>query len=468
MAAKGWKDTHDERGVGALIKVLKFGGTSVGSAQALDRAINIISNESAKKAVVVSAQSGVTNSLIAWMKDDTQEIDSIISFLETKYFEPVKNKLDETSKQSYENQIRESLLQLRKLLERYRNNLENSLQDAIASWGERLSVIMVSSLLNAHGVDSVPMNAEDAGIVALGVHGNGSADLDATTKNFRKTILPLINCGKTPVITGYYGCGKDGKPITFGRGGSDYSAAVVAYAIAADCLEIWTDVDGFMTADPRIVPNARTIKEMDYGEAGELAYFGAKVLHPRTIEPVRRKKIRLLVKNTFNPEGSGTLIHSLRSPGKTLLRSVAIKSDLSILKIYSSEIAYQPGFVSDLLNAIGEDGVTTYAISTSLSTFAVVIPTSEVPQALKKINELKESRMEKLMVKNNMSLICAVGDNMIDTMGVAARIFQVVEEAQANVELISEGASDIALNFVVPSDRATDVVRMLHDRYIGG
>jgi aspartate kinase len=138
------------------------------------------------------------------------------------------------------------------------------------------------------------------------------------------------------------------------------------------------------------------------------------------------------------------------------------------LKIYSSEIAYQPGFVSDLLNAIGEDGVTTYAISTSLSTFAVVIPTSEVPQALKKINELKESRMEKLMVKNNMSLICAVGDNMIDTMGVAARIFQVVEEAQANVELISEGASDIALNFVVPSDRATDVVRMLHDRYIGG
>ncbi|MEM2943511.1 MAG: aspartate kinase [Methanomassiliicoccales archaeon] len=450
------------------MKVMKFGGTSVGSKDAIERVLNIIAHENAKKAIVVSAQSGVTNALFAWMKDDDQSPESLLAFLESKYIDQVAPKMSDAGSSTYSTQIKESLSKLGPYLEHYKTTKDPATGDTIASWGERLSVIMISSLLKARGIDAIPLTAEEAGIVALGVHGNGFADLNSTAANFKKTILPLMNSGKVPVITGYYGRGKNGKPVTFGRGGSDYSAAVVAYGIGADYLEIWTDVDGFMTADPRIVPSARTIREMDYGEAGELAYFGAKVLHPRTIEPVRRKKIKLIVKNTFNPEASGTLIHNLRSPATSLLRSVAIKSDLSIVKIYSSEIAYQAGIVSDLLNAIGEDGITTYAISTSLSTLAIVIPTSDVPQALKKINDLGESRMEKLMVKNNMSLICAVGDNMIDTMGVAAKIFQVVEEAQANVELISEGASDIALNFVVPSERAHEVVKLLHDRYIGG
>jgi len=446
---------------------MKFGGTSVGSREAMERVANIVSMDPSKKVVVVSAMSGVTNMLIAWMMDKTATSGKLAKDLREKHMTAVKGHLPNNYVISYSSQLDAKIQGLTERLEKYRRNPDPVLQDTIASWGERLSSLTMAFLLRGKGLDAVSMSSEEAGIVANGPPGNGSADLEATSKNLKHRLLPLIESGKVPVLTGYYGCEANLKPLTFGRGGSDYSASVIAYGLDVDCLEIWTDVDGFMSADPRIVKSARTIKEMDYGEAGELAYFGARVLHPRSIEPVRRKHIKTLVKNTFNPEGTGTTIHNLRSHGKDLLRSVAMKSDLSIVKIYSSEIVYYPRFVSILLNSISDNGVNTYAISTSLSTLAVVIPSSDVQQVLKRINEAGGNRIEKLMVKDKVSLICAVGDNMIDVRGVAAKIFSAVDQAEANVELISEGASDIALNFVVPTDRAVEVVKKLHESFIG-
>jgi aspartate kinase len=447
---------------------MKFGGTSLGSGDAMERAANIASMDPSRRVIVVSAMSGVTNMLIAWMNDKDATAGTMAKDLHEKYMTAVKDRLPNNYVISYSSQLDAKIQGLSERLEKFRRKPDSVLQDTIASWGERLSSLTMAFLLRGKGLDAVAMNSEEAGIVATGPAGNGSADLEATSKNLKHRLLPLIESGKVPVLTGYYGCDANGKPLTFGRGGSDYSASVIAYGLDVDCLEIWTDVDGFMTADPRIVKGARTIREMDYGEAGELAYFGAKVLHPRSIEPVRRKHIRTLVKNTFNPEGKGTTIHNLRSRGKDLLRSVAMKSDLSIIKVYSSEIVYYPRFVSNLLSSISDNGVNTYAISTSLSTLAVVVPSSDVAQVLKRINDAGENRIEKLTVKDKVSLICAVGDNMIDVQGVAARIFEVVDQAQANVELISEGASDVALNFVVPADRAVDVIKKLHEKFIGG
>ncbi len=256
--------------------------------------------------------------------------------------------------------------------------------------------------------------------------------------------------------------------MTFGRGGSDYSGSVVAYGVDADCCEIWTDVNGFMTADPRTVASAKCIWEMDYNEAAELAYFGAKVLHPRTIEPVRRKGIPLVVKNSFDPDARGTIIRGQRTNGGDTLRSVAVKSDLSIVKVYSSEIVYQPSLISRLVGVISDAAVNTYAVSTSLSTLAMVIPTPAAEEVKRRMDALKEPQVEKLNVKGNVSLICCVGDNLLNTPGVSARVFAKVAEAGANIELISEGASDVALNFVVPSEKAQDVVRAIHNTFIGG
>jgi aspartate kinase len=451
-----------------MIKVMKFGGTSVGSVDAMERTASIIGKDDARKVVVVSAMSGVTNSLIASIRD-RPPVDEVVSGLRNKYSSSAKVIMPPALFAEYAEALDSRLDGLRSVLSaRWKVPSDPVLDDTISSWGERLSSLTLAYILRSKGIDGVPLTAEQAGIVAQGTPGNGSADLDATHRNLRKNLLPLLEEDLTPVLTGYYGCDEQGRPMTFGRGGSDYSGSVVAYGLDADCCEIWTDVNGFMTADPRAVPTAKCIDEMDYNEAAELAYFGAKVLHPRTVEPVRRKGIPLMVKNTFNPDARGTLIRAQKSNNSDILTSVAVKCDLSIIKVYSSEIVYQPSLISRLVGAISDAAVNTYAVSTSLSTLAVVIPTPAVDEVLKRIDSLGEQQVEKLTVKGNVSLICCVGDNMLNVPGVSAKVFSSVADIGANIEMISEGASDVALNFVVPSDKALDVVRSIHKTFIGG
>ncbi|MBI0582995.1 MAG: aspartate kinase [Methanomassiliicoccus sp.] len=451
-----------------MIKVMKFGGTSVGSVDAMERTAAIIGKGEGRKIVVVSAMSGVTNSLISFIRD-RPPVDDVLAHLRGKYSSSAKVIMTPSLFAEYGEALDTSLEGLgRALHDRWKVGMDPVLDDTISSWGERLSSLTMAYVLRSKGLDGVSLTSEAAGIVAQGSPGNGSADLVATHHNLRRNLLPLLENDSTPVLTGYYGCGPDGRPLTFGRGGSDYSSSVIAYGIDADCCEIWTDVNGFMTADPRAVPSAKSIREMDYNEAAELAYFGAKVLHPRTIEPVRRKGIPLMVKNTFNPDGEGTLVRGQKINGGEILRSVAVKCDLSIIKVYSSEIVYQPGLISRLVGAISDAAVNTYAVSTSLSTLAMVIPTPAVDEVLRKIDSLGDLHVEKLTVKGNVSLICCVGDNMLNMPGVSAKVFSAVADIGANIEMISEGASDVALNFVVPSDKALDVVRSIHDTFIGG
>lgn len=454
-----------------MIKVMKFGGTSVGSGPVMVKTADIIMRDPAKKAVVVSAMSGVTNTLIGLMKEQDQKADATLQAIQQKHTDAARTVLNEDQLTLYMKQLDERMKGLKEALKAYhaapRGHEKKVYYDIISSWGERLSSLTMAFILKSKGCEAAALTSEEAGIVATGPPGNGTADLYSTSVNLKARVLPLMERGTTPIITGFYGIGPDGRPMTFGRGGSDYSGSVVANGLDADAVEIWTDVDGFMTADPRVVPSAKTLRDMDYNEAAELAYFGAKVLHPRTIEPARKKDQEVWVKNTFNPDGYGTKICSLRQSSGSMLRSVAMKKDLSIVKVYSGEIVYQPGLVNRIMEAIVADGVTTYAISTSLSTLAVLMPSEQVPEAVDRLRELTDE-VEKVDVKNNVSLICAVGDGMLQTCGVSARIFATVADAGANVEMISEGASDVALNFVVSNDHAVDVMVKLHERYIGG
>jgi aspartate kinase len=450
-----------------LIKVMKFGGTSVGSERALRSLLSVVKEEEAKKALVVSAMSGVTNSLIGLMREEQGASDAFFDELLWKHTSAVRPLMSEEAMEDLESKLKVRIAGLRQAVDKYQEVSSRAiLHDTISSWGERLSSLMVASLLKSNGVDAIAMTSEEAGIVAVGAPGNGTADLEATSRNFKRSVLPQIQAGKTVVITGYYGSDTEGRPLTFGRGGSDYSGSVVGYALNADVLEIWTDVNGFMTADPRVVPEARTIKEMDYGEAAELAFFGAKVLHARTIEPARRKKILVKVKNTFEPLAEGTSIRDSKKNGECLLKSVAVKSDLAVVKVYSSEIVYNPGLVMHLLATVSENGSAAYAISTSLSTLAFAVPSSSAKTICERIRRSGEE-IEKVTVKDNVSLICAVGDDLINRTGASAMVFHEAAEVGANIEMISEGASDVALNFVVPSEKANDVVRKLHSKFIG-
>ena len=448
-----------------MITVMKFGGTSVGSAEALNRVANIVANTDGERVVVVSAMSGVTNYLVSVVENPDIDVDQVIEQFVNKHMIEAGKLLDGELLDSFKEEFDARVAKMREAMNGDRE--DPYYRDNVVSQGERFSSLMLAYLLRKMGHESVAITSEDAGIVAVGNPLSGSADLNKTALGMGMKVMPLLAMGTIPIITGFYGAMADGRPLTFGRGGSDYSAAVVANALDADMLEIWTDVDGFMSADPRIVPNVVKIDEMTFGEAAELAYFGAKVLHPRTIEPVRLKHIPLKVRNSFKPEEPGTLIHHLRKSKNELLRSVAAKTDLAIITISSAEIAYRPAMVARIIESIAEIDVIIYSISTSLSTVAFLVHNNDVKITLKQLNGLGGD-IERIDVKNDVALICAVGDNLLDKCGVSGDIFTAVKEAEANVEMISEGASDVSLNFVVPMGRVVDVVKTLHERYIGG
>jgi aspartate kinase len=447
-----------------MITVMKFGGTSVGSAEAIERVANIIINTQGEKVVVASAMSGITNFLVQSVDNPTADIDEIVKQFADKHIMAAEQMFDEKTMADFMVEFNSRLASFKEALKSDPNDAYY--KDLVTSQGERFSTLMLSYYLRKMGYESVALTAETAGIAAVGLPLSGSADLQATASGMTMKVRPLLSKGIIPVITGFYGI-KDGAPLTFGRGGSDYSAAVVANALDADMLEIWTDVDGFMTADPRIIKDAIKIEEMTFGEAAELAYFGAKVLHPRTIEPVRIKRIPLKVRNSFRPQEPGTLIHSLRKKGKGLLKSVATKNDLAILTISSAEIAYRPELAASIINEIAQDNVIIYSISTSLSTIAVLIDNKEVAGVIESLNGMSGNDIERIDVKNNVSLVCCVGDDLLSRCGVTGDIFTAVKEAGVNVEMISEGASEVSLNFVVPMGMVMDVVAVLHAKYIG-
>lgn len=448
-----------------MITVMKFGGTSVGSAEALKRVANIVADKEGEKVVVVSAMSGITNYLVSIVDNPLTDLDGILEQFATKHLATAAQLFEGETLDEFRSEFEARMAGLRAAIEADRD--DPFYGDAVVSQGERFSSLLLAYVLRSMGHKSVALTSEDAGIVAVGQPMSGSADLLNTATGMTMKVKPLLAMGVIPIITGFYGVNSQKRPLTFGRGGSDYSAAVVANAIDADMLEIWTDVDGFMSADPRIIPDAVKIDEMNFGEAAELAYFGAKVLHPRTIEPVRLKHIPLKVKNSFKPDEPGTLIHHLRKSKNEPLRSVAAKTDLSIITISSAEIAYRPAMVARIIEKIAEINVIIYSISTSLSTVAFLVHNNDVKITLRQLNGLSGGDIERIDVKNNVALICAVGDNLLDKCGVSGDIFSAVKEAEANVEMISEGASDVSLNFVVPMNKVVEVVKILHDKYIG-
>ncbi|AGI48377.1 aspartate kinase [Thermoplasmatales archaeon BRNA1] len=449
-----------------MLTVMKFGGTSVGSPEAIERVANIVTGTEGQKAVVVSAMSGITNFLVGLCEDVPGKRNEVLKTFEQKHLDVAHALFDDRQFAEFMKEFAPRLEAFRNLLNDEKAMSDPYYRDNVTSQGERFSSLLLCHKLRSMGFESVALTSEDCGTRAVGKPLNGEADLTETERGMGVQVMPYVERNCIPVITGFYGCMADGRPLTFGRGGSDYAAAVVANALNADMLEIWTDVDGFMSADPRVVPAAVKIDEMTYAEASELAYFGAKVLHPRTIEPVRKKHIPLKVKNSFKPQEPGTLISQFRQPKNELLRSVAAKTDLSILTISSPEVAYRPDIVADILAKISENNDAIYSISTSLSTLAVLIHNNDVKATLKKLNELDDETVEKIDVTADVALICCVGDNLMTTCGVSGDIFSAVKEAKANVVMISEGSSEVSLNFVVPMGHAMNVIKCLHHRFV--
>jgi aspartokinase/homoserine dehydrogenase 1 len=462
--------------------VMKFGGTSVGSESAIRDVLGIVSSERKswpRLVVVTSAMSGVTNLLLDTaaqaVSGDTTTVPGTARELREKHFTAAAGLIPAGSDlQAVKGEISALIESFTNLCQAIAVLGEASPRalDAIAGMGERLAVRLLAATLSAHGVPAEYVEATQL-IVTDANFQSAHPDFDATTRQTRLRLNAVMEEGKVPVVTGFIAATPEGITTTLGRGGSDYSAAILGAVLPATEVWIWTDVDGVMTADPRLVPNARTIPVMTYREIAELAYYGAKVVHPKTIRPVVEAGINLRVCNTFNASNPGTRIIPDR-PEITNGKNGAIKAVTAIRRqtlvtIEGRGMLGVPGVAARAFGAVAATGTSvpliTQASSEQSICFAVPCEASrQVMNALDQAfsNELRRRDIDRIWASEEVVIITIVGAGMIHTPGIAGRIFGCLGDQEVNVIAIAQGSSEVSISLVVDHADEKKALRALH------
>jgi len=467
--------------------VMKFGGTSVGSAQAMSYAAQIVKNaqeEWSHVVVVTSAISGVTNLLLdSAMRaaaGDVSQLRDAENQLRASHLSIAKELIPDLNKG---NKI---IAEVDELISIFVDlcgaitligEASPRALDAVASLGERMSVRLLAAVFEENGLNAKALDAREL-IVTNAHFQNAHPELEATSRQTRSKILPLLDDGVVPVVTGYIGATPTGVVTTLGRGGSDYSAAILGAVLPADEVWIWTDVDGVMTADPRIVPDARTLPEITYSEVSELAYFGAKVLHPKTVRPVVDAGIGLRICNTFNPSHPGTrLVSNSQGNGTTgngyIVKAVTAIRRQRLVTIEGRGMLGIPGVAARAFGAVASTGTSVPLISQASSEQSIcfAVPTDACESVLFELGrifaeELEENDVDRIWATDDISIITVVGAKMRSTPGVAGKVFGKLGEKNVNVLAIAQGSSEVSISMVVESDRTEDAVKALHDLII--
>ncbi|MGA8144210.1 MAG: aspartate kinase [Candidatus Acidiferrales bacterium] len=460
--------------------IMKFGGTSVGDAACIARAAQICAAASRDSAVVVvvSAMSGVTNRLIeAATLSEAGEAQKAIELLEAihKQHRTVLDALisDLTTRQHLLQRVDDILGNARRLCEgtALLRELTPRTLDLISSLGERLSAPMVAAAISALGVQSEAVEATDL-IVTDGFHGGAEPLMDLTRQRAEARLRPLLQKSVVPVVTGFIGASQDGALTTLGRGGSDYSATILSAALSASEAIIWTDVDGVLTADPRLVPEARTIPEISYREAAELAYFGAKVLHPKTLRAVMPQEIPVWIRNSFAPEKPGTKITPKgRSSGGGAKALTAI-SDVSLIAVGGPGIVGLPDVVGRTFSTTAKVRANVLLISQSSSQndICFIVASADAKRTADALREefaqdLTHHSVEHISLDPHIAIVAVVGENMRGTVGMAGRTFSTLGRESVNIIAIAQGSSESNISFVVEQKDMKKAVLALHREF---
>jgi aspartate kinase len=340
-------------------------------------------------------------------------------------------------------------------------------RDGILSSGERLSNPIVWGALLDQGIDSVYLTGGECGIMTDDNFGDAAPLMEVTGYQVKENLGRVMAEGKTPVVTGYIGATQGGETTTFGRGGSDLTATVIASSIGADEVWIWSDVDGLMTADPKTVPEARVLGEVSYAEAGEMAVFGAKALHPRTLEPVAEKGIPVRFRNTFKPDYPGTVVR--RDPkayAKNIVKSVALVKGVAIITLTGASMVGRPGSAARIFEVVAKSGANILMISQSVSesNISMVVNRSTMQRAVNALEMmmLGPGGLKQVNYEDDVSAVAVVGGGMRGAKGIAAKVFGAVAAAGINVRMIAQGSSEQNISFVVHEGDAKDAVRAIH------
>jgi aspartate kinase len=442
------------------MKVMKFGGTSVKDADSIKRTVEIIAHQDEKIFVVVSAFAGVTNSLVKIVEllqmkkfNEAYQESEILKFRHQTVADDlgVNTDTDDFFKWTFTH-LKDVIGAIEILGEITPKSI-----DLILSKGEILSSKIISEFIVAEGmsaclIDSTEIIKTDSNFNEAEVDvATSESNINLIFRNLSKNFNVFI-CG------GFIGSNSDGFTTTLGRGGSDYTAAIIASALNAEKLEIWTDVDGILTTDPRIEPDAKLIKQVSYSEASELAYFGAKVLHPKTIYPAISKQIPVYVLNSFNPDSTGTLITE-KTPFANMIKSIAFRRNITVINITSNRMLGAYGFLAKVFEIFKLHETSVDLVSTSEVSISLTIDnTKNIKNIIEDLSEFA-----KIDLINNQAIISAVGEGIRDTSGIAARFFGVLEGV--NVTMITFGASEVNLSIIVNETELDTAVKLLHSEF---
>jgi aspartate kinase len=442
------------------VVVMKFGGTSVEDAPAIRRLIGIVqSRGDAQPVLVVSALARVTDELLeAGRAAAKGRLGAALANVRDIYVrhEFIADELTGGARDSFlDGQLRAEFRALEALLHRVETagHLDPRSQDALLGCGEQLSSRLVAAALREAGTNAIHVDACTC-IVTDARHGQASPLWDETNHRIREELVPLLQLRKVPVLGGFIASSSDGVPTTLGRGGSDFSASIVAAALGATRVEIWTDVDGVMTTDPKLCPEARVIRKMSFEEAAELAHYGAKVLHPATIAPAMRENIPVYVLNSRNPKAEGTeIVGRTRSANGvsaiTVKRQVAAV-EVEPLKVMDSQV------LGAIYDTFDQHECPVDVMGTSVGRLSILVgATSALPKVASALRDVANVRWD-----NHKALVCLVGENLRRQADVASRIFGAVTDL--DVRVVSQGASERTLTFLVDESKVEEVVRRLH------
>jgi aspartate kinase len=454
------------------MRVLKFGGSSLKTGESMRRVGGIIALDKERKVVVVSAISGVTESLLQFISAQRKEGD-VRPFMKNLRDLHVNLLADAVKNEDLRKEAVASVDAKLVKLERtlygitYLEEVTPKTKDFVQCYGERLSVILMAAVMRDLGVKAVACDADELGIMTDGVFGAATADLEATRWAIVPKVQEMFYNGQMPIVTGFFGIAKDGSVTVFGRNGSDYSAAAVANALDAKALEIWKDTDGFLSVDPRIVPQAVSIPVLSYDEAAELAYFGAKVLHPMTVMPARSKNIAILIKNVFDPNAEGTIIQAQSKGREDSIKSISCMTNIAILKVFGEGTGYRTGVMAELSRVLSDNDVNILSAVTSQTCIALLLSSKDLSKAKHLLAEMDGGFISKTESSEDVALICIVGEGLGYQRGIASRVFNAVNKVGASVGMISAGASLVAYHFTVSKADLEKVTRAVHQEFFG-
>jgi aspartate kinase len=477
MESRPMHDVIGTRGIRMKL-VMKFGGTSISNGEKIGRVSQIIqrhASEGDELVVVVSALDGVTEQLIEATekarRDGLRYIEGFISqFLDRHTTVAEESIGDGDILRMVLTAIKDIIGELDRILigVSYLGEATPRSMDAILSFGERLSTIIVRGALEALGLRTVCLTGRDVGITTDSKFGEARPLMELTTSQIRRNLGSRLEDGVIPVVTGYIAADREGHVTTLGRGGSDYTATIIGSALGADEVWIWTDVDGLMTADPRIVPSARVIREISFPEATEMALFGVRRMHPRAFQPAMNRGLPVRIRNTFDPSNPGTLIvvgPEERAP--QVVKAVILVEDVSVVTVSGMDMIGAPGTAARIFNVLGRSGVNIMMISQSVSEagISLVISNKGLHLALEALEESPFNGEQEVTYEDDVCVIAVIGAGMKGTPGVFARILKAVAQKGINVSMIAQGSSELNLSFVVKRRDGREAVRAIHEEY---